>query len=105
MNVQDVFSGAWGSSTAVTIMGAFLIFFIKRSLMKYDAHIEKQYEKINKLHENQAKKNEEIKDSINDMRVKMSIVSTQVEGLTKSIDKINSKGCYVHKKNGHEARL
>lgn len=93
MSITDVLIGPWGSSAAVSIMGAFLVYFVKRSLNRYDKHIENQYRKIGNIVREDLKKHDELKDVINQIRVDLSVVSTQVEGLGKLIDKINTQGC------------
>ncbi len=93
MNVQDVFSGAWGQSAFISILGAFLVFFVKRSLVKHDAHVTNQYKEIANMKKEQLKRHDEIREDINEIRVNLGIVSTQVQGLTKALDKINMNGC------------
>lgn len=101
MTIQDVIYGAWGSSAAVSIMGAFLVFFVRRSLAKYDKHIENQYRKIGEINRDQLKKYDEIKDSINELKVNLGIVNTQIVGLGRLIDNINRKGCRSCREKNH----
>lgn len=93
MDMQDVFSGVWGSSATVAILGALIVFFVKRSLIKYDKHIENQYKAVSKAKEENRQQHSQVKDSMTEVKIEIGIISTQVKELTKTIDKINLRGC------------
>lgn len=100
MNVEDIyyiFSGVWGSGAAISVMGAFLVFFLKRSLTKYDRHIERQYAEIARIKAKELERFDISKDAINDVKLQLGIIETQVESLSKLIDRINLNGCRNHR--------
>lgn len=81
MTIQDLMSVVSGSGGGALISG-FMVWFVKRMLVKYDERTKDQYKKM-----------DQVKESMSDLRVQIGIISTQVEGLTRLIDKINSNGC------------
>ena len=89
MTIEDLISSAMGGGAVMAIIGALILFLIKRMLSKND--------------KDNAQRDETLKDlsnTIGDFKTAIAVLSTKVEGLGKAIDKIHSNGCSWGRRNG-----
>lgn len=75
MESLGTFIGPVVSGVITTIVSSFIVVLIRRSLTRYDKHIDRIYSAQNR------------------MAVELAKCSTKIEGMGKLIDKINTHGC------------
>jgi len=76
MTLQDLISGAWGAGGA-SIVGAFVVLFLKRLIFQYDQKNKEFEDKITTL-----------TNILQDLKISIVQINTEVAHLNKSLDKM-----------------